>query len=354
MDATSTAEELERAAREILDAEVYDFVAGGAEDDGTVHANVAAFSARRLRPRVLADAGAPDPSVRVLGMPLDAPLIIAPMGMQRLIHPDGEHATAAAARDAGVGHVLATGSSISMEEAASSAGPARWSQLYLLRDRVVSRDLIERALAAGYPGIVLTVDVPVVGHRPRDRRTSHGPPPDVRNANFEAYDGIDAGYHSYVGAIDPDIGWTDLQWVIDVAGGAPVVVKGVLHPDDARRAVELGARGIVVSNHGGRQLGRAIPALDALRPVVDAVAGRATVLFDSGVRRGSDVVTAVAMGASAVLVGRPVMWALAVDGQRGVTELLRSLIAEIRRTMTLMGARTLGDLTPDLCTTDSA
>lgn len=259
-DATATPEGLEHAAQAVLDPDVHAFVAGGAEDDGTVRANVAAFSTQRLRPRVLANAGDPDPRVEVLGLSLDAPLFIAPMGMQCLIHPDGERATAAAAKDAGVGHVLATGSSITMEDVAAAAGDARWFQLYLLRDRAVSRDLILRALAAGYRGIVLTVDVPVVGHRPRDRRTSQAPPPGVRNANFEAYDGIDAGYHSYVAAIEPDIGWTDLQWVVDVAGDAPVVVKGVLRADDARRAVDLGARGIVVSNHGGRQLARAIPA----------------------------------------------------------------------------------------------
>lgn len=349
MDATLTPEGLEAAARALLHPEVHDFVAGGADDDWTVHANTEAFERRPLRPHVLGSAARPDARVRVLGHSLAAPVVIAPMGMQCLIHPEGERATAAAARETGLGHVLATGSSIAMEEVAPHAGPARWFQLYLLRDRGVSRDLVERAIAAGYGGIFLTADVPVVGHRPRDRRTPLEPPPGVRNANFEPYDTIEAGYHSYVADIEADIGWPDLSWLVDVAGATPVVVKGVLRGDDARRAIDFGARGVVVSNHGGRQLGRATPALDALEEVVEAIGGESTVLFDSGVRRAGDVVTALALGAEAVLVGRPVLWALAAGGQEGVTMLLRHLVHEIERTMTLVGARTVADLTPDLC-----
>lgn len=349
MEVPLTPEGLEEAARAVLHPEVHDFVAGGADDDWTVRANAAAFERRPLRPHVLGTAGHPDPRVHVLGQPLTAPVIVAPMGMQCLIHPEGERATAAAARETGLGHVLATGSSIAMEEVAPLSGPARWFQLYLLRDRGVSRDLVERAIAAEYAGIFLTADVPVVGHRPRDRRTPLEPPPGVRNANFEPYDTIEAGYHSYVADIEPDIGWQDLEWLVDIAGATPVLVKGVLRDDDARRVVDVGARGVVVSNHGGRQLGRATPALDALEEVVNAIGGEATVLLDSGVRRAGDVITALALGAQAVLVGRPVLWALATGGQEGVTTLLRSLVDEIERTMTLVGARSVADLTPDLC-----
>jgi 4-hydroxymandelate oxidase len=346
---TLNPEGLEEAAKAVLHPQVHDFVAGGADDDWTVRANAAAFERRPLRPHVLGSAGRPDARVRVLGLPLAAPVIVAPMGMQCLIHPEGERATAEAARETGLGHVLATGSSIAIEEVAPRSGPARWFQLYILRDRGVSRDLVERAIAAGYGGILLTADVPVVGHRPRDRRTPLEPPPGVRNANFEPYDTIEAGYHSYVADIEPNIGWADLNWLVDVAGPAPVVVKGVLRDDDARRAVDHGARGVVVSNHGGRQLGRVIPALDALEEVVNAIGGEATVLLDSGVRWAGDVVTALALGAEAVLVGRPVLWALAAGGQDGVTTLLRALVREIERTMTLVGAQTVADLTPDMC-----
>lgn len=331
-------EELERAAARVLPAEVRDFVAGGADDEVALAGNLAAFRRRTLHPRVLAGAADPDPSTEVLGCRLAAPVLVAPMGMQRLVHADGELATAAAATERGLGFVLATGSSVPIEEI---GGPVRWFQLYLLADRAVTADLVRRAVDAGCRAVVLTVDAPVVGHRPRDHRTRGGGR--WRNANFERYPSIDAEHHGYVSAIRADIGWADLEWLVETAGVA-VVVKGVLRPEDAARAVEHGAAGVVVSNHGGRQLGRAAAPLDVLESVVDAVAGRAAVLLDGGVRRAADVLTAVALGADAVLVGRLVMWALAVGAREGVSAALGDLLAEIRRTMTLLGARTLADL----------
>jgi 4-hydroxymandelate oxidase len=332
-------ERLEEAAARILPAEVRDFVAGGADDEVSLAANVTAFRRRALAPRVLTGAAAATAAATVLGCPLAAPVLVAPMGMQRLVHPDGEVATSAAAAATGLGFVLATGSSVPLEEV---AGPARWFQLYLLTDRGVTDDLVRRAVAAGYRAIVLTADAPVVGHRPRDRRTRGGTA--WRNANFEPYPGIDAEHHAYVSTIRADLTWADVDHLVATAG-VPVVVKGILRPDDAVRAVEHGAAGVVVSNHGGRQLGRAAVPIDVLESIVDAVAGRAAVLLDGGVRRPADVLTAVALGADAVLIGRLVLWALAAGGEAGVTDVLNDLVTGIHRTMTLLGARTLADLT---------
>lgn len=332
-------ERLEEAAARTLPAEVRDFVAGGADDEVALAANVAAFRGRPLAPRVLTGAAASTAATTVLGCPLAAPVLVAPMGMQRLVHPDGEAATAAAAAATGLGFVLATGSSVPLEEV---GGPARWFQLYLLDDQGVTDDLVRRAVAAGYRAVVLTVDAPVIGDRPRDRRTRGGT--SWRNANFEPYPGIDAEHHAYVSRIRADITWADVDHLVATAG-VPVVVKGVLRADDAVRAVDHGAAGVVVSNHGGRQLGRAAVPLDVLESVVDAVAGRLAVLLDGGVRRPADVLTAVALGADAVLVGRLALWALATGGEAGVKVMLDDLVAGIHRTMTLLGARTLRDLT---------
>ena len=349
MKAWATPDELERAAKEALSDEVYEFIAGGADDEVGLQANLAAFSSRRFRPGVLAYAGDPDISTTVLGARLSGPVVVAPMGMHQMVHPDGERATATAARDAGIGFTLATGSSVAIEDVATEAGPARWFQLYLLRDRGVSCDLVKRAIAAGFGAIVLTVDVPVRGNRPRDRRLPGDAPAGVRNANFERYTSIDADYHAYTGDIEPNIGWDDLTWLTDLAGDTPVIVKGVLRADDAVRAIDHGAAGIVVSNHGGRQLGRAAATLDCLGPVVEAVEDRATVLLDGGVRRAADVAIAVALGADAVLIGRPVLWSLAVGGGPSVLTLLLDLLDDLRRTLTLLGATSLGDLHADLC-----
>ncbi|TDV56341.1 alpha-hydroxy acid oxidase [Actinophytocola oryzae] len=332
-------ERLEEEAARILPAEVRDFVAGGADDEVSLAANVTAFRRRTLAPRVLTGASVPSAATMVLGCPLAAPVLVAPMGMQRLVHPDGEAATSAAAAANGLGFVLATGASVPIEEV---GGPARLFQLYLLDDRGVSDDLVRRAVDAGYRAIVLTVDAPVIGNRPRDRRTRGGTA--WRNANFEPYPGIDAEHHAYVSRIRADITWADVDHVVATAG-VPVVVKGVLRPDDAVRAADHGAAGVVVSNHGGRQLGRAAVPIDVLESVVDAVGGRVAVLLDGGVRRPADVLTAVALGADAVLVGRLAMWALAAGGEAGVTEVLGDLVTGIHRTMTLLGARTLNDLT---------
>lgn len=337
-------QELRGAAAAILPGDVFDFVDGGAEDERTARANVERLSRYTFAPRVMARSAAPVTSTTVLGVELAVPIVVAPMGMQRLIHPEGERASAAAARRAGAGFVVATGSSIAMEDVAPVAGSARWFQLYLMRDRGLSRDLVQRALDAGYRGVFLTADVPVVGDRPRDRRARFRPPDGLRNANFEAYGSVDAGHHRYVQDIEPDLGWDDVSWLAGLCGDAPLVVKGVLRPDDARRSVEHGAAGLVVSNHGGRQLGRARASIDVLTAVVDEVAARACVLFDGGIRSASDIAVAVGSGAAAVLLGRPVLWSLALAGEDGVQALLSRLSEDLIRTMTLLGAPRLSDL----------
>lgn len=337
-------EDFERAAAEVLSDEVFGFVAGGADDEVALAANLSALQRCVLRPRIMARSASPRIATTVAGLELAAPVLVAPMGMQRLIHPDGESATAAAARRAGVGYVLATGSSVALEDVATVAGPARWFQLYLMRDRALSADLVQRALAAGYRGIVLTADVPVVGTRPRDNRTRFGAPEGMRNANFEPYASVDAAHDTYIHDIESDLGWEDVEWLAELCGDVPVLVKGVLRADDARLAFEHGAAGVVVSNHGGRQLGRASASIDALDAIVDEVQGEGAVLFDGGVRRAADVVTALGRGADAVLLGRMTMWSLAVGGEDGVYAMLTRLGDELRRTMTLLGCSALDQL----------
>ena len=337
-------DDLDQAAALRLPSDIYDFIAGGADDELALRHNRTAFEAYAFAPRVLARSGTPDSVVEILGQRLAAPVLVAPMGMQRLIHSDGEAATAAAARATGLGFTLASGASVAIEDVAALAGDARWFQLYLLRDRGITRNLVERAIAAGYTAIVLTADVPVVGDRARDRRSRFAPPPGVRNVNFEPYASVSAAHHAYIADIERDLGWEDVDWLVGVSGRVPVVVKGILRPDDARRALDHGARGIVVSNHGGRQLGRAPATLDVLPAIVAEVGGAAQVLVDGGVRTGADVVTALALGADAVLVGRLVMWALAVGGEEAVTVVLRQLVDQVRRTMMLVGAPTVADL----------
>ena len=336
--------ELERAAAEVLSEEVYGFVAGGADDEITLAANVTALQECVLLPRILARSANPRLDTSVAGIDIAAPLLVAPMGMQQLIHPDGELATAAAARRAGVGYVLATGSSVALEDVAAMAGPARWFQLYLMRDRAISADLVQRALASDYKAIVLTADVPVVGTRPRDHRSQFKAPDGLRNANFEPYGSVDAAHHSYVALVESDLGWADLEWLVDLCGDVPVIVKGVLRASDARRALDHGAAGVVVSNHGGRQLGRAPATIHALNAVVDEVQGAGAVLFDSGVRRPADAISAIGRGANAVLLGRVTMWSLAVGGQDGVYKMLTQFQDQLRRTMTLLGVSALGEL----------
>lgn len=334
----------ERVAAERLAPGPLAYFTGGAGDEITLRDNRAAFARQAILPRVMRDVSSVDPSVEVLGRRWPSPIFIAPTALQRMAHPDGELATARAAAARGVTMVVSTSSSTDMAEIASVGGP-RWFQVYLLADPGARRALVERAVAQGYEAMVLTVDLARIGRRERDLRVGFRIPEGVDIPNVAIAAGVTPAEVASVAFVDR-MTWPDLEWVAGF--GLPVIVKGILHPDDARLAIEHGAAGIGVSNHGGRQLDGAIASLDALPAVVDAVAGRVPVLLDGGVRRGTDVLVSLALGATAVGIGRPVIWGLAVDGEAGVGNILDLLGNELANAMALAGAARVADLDPDL------
>jgi 4-hydroxymandelate oxidase len=323
-----TLDDFEPEARAALSPDVYDYFAGGAGEEWTMRENRRAFDRWILRPRVLRGAAEPDPSVTVLGVPLSFPVIVAPWAFQWLAHADGEPGTARAAAAEGTLMVVSSTAEAKLEEiAAASPGP-KWWQLYVFTDRGRTRDMLQRAAAAGYSALVWTVDAPVLGVRHRDTRSGFQLP---------------VGVHGDL-VIDPSLTWDDLAWIREASGGLPVLAKGVLTAEDARIAVEHGVEGVVVSNHGGRQLDGSSATLDALPEVVEAVGGRVPVLMDGGVRRGSDVLKALALGATAVMVGRATVWALAAGGSEGVATALRMLRAEVVNAMSIAGCRTVAEI----------
>jgi isopentenyl diphosphate isomerase/L-lactate dehydrogenase-like FMN-dependent dehydrogenase len=352
LDGIVSITDFEGPARAVLDPPVFDYVAGGAWDEQSIGEAVEAWRRRRLRPRVLVDVGQVDPATTMAGQPASLPLGVAPMAAHGLVHPEAELATARAAAAAGIPFTLSTMSSASIEAVAGAAPDGvRWFQLYAQADPRRSRSFVERAAAAGYGAIVLTVDLPVLGYRERDLRsgftlaTPHG--------NFSVDAGPDHASHAANRDGGYDIIQTDLErgltWA-DVAeirswSSLPLFLKGIVTAEDARLAIEQRVAGIVVSNHGARQLDRAVATADVLEEVVGAVAGRAEVWVDGGIRRGLDVVTALALGARGVLVGRPILWALAAAGRAGVERALAILRTETVIAMTLLGAPTPADLT---------
>jgi 4-hydroxymandelate oxidase len=340
---------LEEAARDRLDPAVYDYVAGGADAELTLADNLAAWARLRLRPRVLRDVRRVDTASSLLGTPLPTPVLVAPTAYHGLLHPDGELATAAGAAAAGSLLVLSTQANRSLEEVARHApGAPRWFQVYVHVEHGFTEELVGRAAAAGCTALVLTADLPVYGHRLRDVRNRLEFPPDMVLGNAVERFGTDAAAAvAHASRFDAGLETDAIAWLRD-RSGLPVLVKGVLRGDDAEAFVAAGAAGIVVSNHGGRQLDTALAAADALPEVVAAVDGRAVVLVDGGVRRGTDVVKALCMGATGVLVGRPVLWGLATGGADGVRAVLLGLHEELLRAMALCGTVSLTELTPDL------
>jgi 4-hydroxymandelate oxidase len=333
--------ELANAARERLDPVRYDYFAGGADDELTARANEDVFSHLRLLPRVLRGSGGRTP-VTIAGTPVSCPVMVAPTAFHRLAHPDGEVATARAAAATGTIMILSMASTVAVEEVAAT-GATLWFQLYLQPDRGFTAALVKRAEAAGCRGIVVTVDSPVFGRHTRDLRNGFTDlPPGFVCENMRDADGTVRDIEFTAG-----LGWADIDWLRSVTG-LPVIVKGVLHPEDARLAVEHGVAAIMVSNHGGRQLDTAVTTMEALPAVVDAVGGRVPLVLDGGVRRGTDVVKACALGAAAVAVGRPVVWGLALAGAVGVEWVLTTLRDELDRALALCGADSVADLTPDL------
>ena len=347
-------------ARETLEHTAYDYVAGGAGAEETMRANVEAFRRRALRPRMLVGTAERDISVEVLGLHSPAPFLFAPIGVLSIVHPEAERAVAGAANATGVPIVLSSAASTSLEEIAS-LDPPRWFQLYWWGDPELAESLVRRADAAGYGAIVLTVDTLNLGWRPRDLRNGYLPflkgqglGQFFSDAAFLARlesppeeNLVTASLMALSAFPNLALTWDDLarlrEWT-----SLPVLLKGIVRGDDARRALEHGVDGIVVSNHGGRQVDGSIAALDGLVDVREAVGPDAVVLMDSGIRTGADVVKAVALGADAVLLGRPFVYGLAVGGQEGVETVIAQLAAEVDLTMALSGARSVADLDPSL------
>lgn len=336
----------EQRAHERLSVGALAYFAGGANDERTLTDNRAAFGRRRIIPRVLREVSHVDPSVEILGRRWPWPIWIAPTAFQRLAHPDGELATARAAAARDVTMTLSTIASTDLTEVAAIGGP-RWFQVYLPADMGARRAHVERAVAAGYEALVLTVDLPRLGRRERDIRVGFRVPDEIGVPSIAAAAGVSLADSLSVPFVDR-LTWDDVTWLADF--GLPVIVKGILHPDDARLAVEHGAAAIDVSNHGGRQLDAAIASLDALPAVVEAVDGRTPVSMDGGVRRGTDVLIAQALGATAVGIGRPILWGLAVNGEAGVGHVLDLLTAETELSMALAGVASVADLLPELVT----
>ena len=339
MDEPLNVHEYERLAEQRVDAGAWGYIAGGAGDEWTMRENVAAFRHWVLRPRILVDVSSVTAATRVLGTEVALPVIVAPTAFQRVAHPDGELATARGAAAAGTIVCLSTVATATAAEVAAAAPEAsRWFQLYWPADRGFARSLVEQAVDCGYTALVLTADLPVLGRRERDLRTRFEIPEGISVPVFEAWQFREGATtpEQLNWLVDQTLTWRDLEWLRSVSP-LPLVVKGILTAEDARLAVDHGAEAVVVSNHGGRQLDGVAASIDALPEVVEAVADRAEVLMDGGVRRGVDVVVALALGASAVLVGRPALWGLAVDGEHGVRRVLDLLRAEVEIALALLG-----------------
>lgn len=344
--------DLERMAATRVPNGIWDYIQGGSGEERTLRANRSAFLRRALLPRVLGGVSSVDPSVSLLGTPLPVPFFIAPTAYQGQIHPEGEVGTAAAAADAGVLTVLSSLSTFSLEQVAEAGGRGpRWFQLYLQPTRERTEELVRRAERAGYRAIVLTVDVPLLAVRDRQGKEGFAldhPVPLGNGSDFVTPARAPTWNGSrYLLREDGSEGWEVVDW-LQTRTRLPLVVKGILRVEDARTAVEHGAAGIVVSNHGGRQLDGAPASLDVLRGIVQKVGSSAEVYLDGGVRRASDVLMAIALGARAVGLGRPVLWALAAGGRAGVARFLELLTSELVNSMAQMGVASLTDLTPSM------
>jgi isopentenyl diphosphate isomerase/L-lactate dehydrogenase-like FMN-dependent dehydrogenase len=318
----------ERLAAQKLDANAHAYYVGGADDEVTLRDNLAAFERRRLRPRVLVDVGSVSTQTMVLGTQIALPVLIAPVAIQRLAHPDGEEAVARAAAAAGTIMCLSSVATCAPRDLRSGE---RWFQVYVWRDRAKTEAAIEEAVECGYSALVLTVDVPYLGRRERDLRVG-----------FTVPEHLTVQGDMFGEAFDATVTWRDLEWLASY--GLPVVVKGILTGEDAALACDHGVAGIVVSNHGGRQLDSVPASLDVLEEVAGAVGGRAEVLLDGGARRGTDALKALALGARAVLIGRPMLWGLAVAGEDGVTDVLRMFQDEIQLGLALLGCASPADV----------
>jgi len=341
---TAALADYEALARQRLSPQAWAYFAGGAGDEWTLGENVAAFARRPLRTRVLRDLKGANTRLTLFGTELDAPILLAPVAFQRLAHPDGEMATTLAASAVGALMTVSTQASAPLEDIAAQASAPLWFQLYIQPDRAFTADLVRRAEQAGYRALVVTVDAPVNGVRNREQRAGFARPAHVEAVNLRGMRDLPPPPPGALLFGTPLIesvpGWADFEWLRGLTR-LPILAKGVADPEDARRAIAAGADGIVVSNHGGRALDGVPAAIDLLEPVVEAVAGAVPVLMDGGVRRGIDVLRALALGARAVMIGRPQVFALAAAGAPGVAHMLRILRAELELAMALTGCRDL-------------
>ncbi len=353
--------ELEQAAIEAMDPKAAGYVCAGAGSEDTMRANREAFARHRIVPRMLRDVAERDLTTTLLGTAMPAPLLLAPIGVQKILHPDGELATARAAAALGLPMVASTASAFTLEEIADAGGDGpRWFQLYWPNDKDLLESFVGRAEAAGYGAIVLTVDTFIPGWKSRDLQQAWLPFLEgTGNANYlqdpvfraalekTPEEDLGAATGHYLGVLaNPSLTWDDLTLLRELTS-LPILVKGIQHVDDAREAAQRGVDGVVVSNHGGRQVDGALASLDTLAPIAEAVGDNLAVLFDSGVRGGADVIKALALGADAVLIGRPYVWGLALEGQAGVETVLKMILAELDLTMALCGYTSPEQLGPD-------
>lgn len=368
-------------AKGVLPRPVFDFVDGGAEDEWTLRRNETAFEDIGLRPRPLNGAAQRDLSVELFGRRLSMPVMIGPTGLAGLMWPEGEQVSARAAASAGTAYCLSHGSVCRLEGIPRIGAAPRWMQVFIYRDHGFTEELANRAAASGYDALVLTTDNQMLGNRERDVRNGFSIPPKFKLLDMLAMAGklpwlwrmrpelqritfgnyVRSGEVIDIGSLakrmsellDPSMSWKDVEWLRKIWKG-PLLIKGILHPEEAKQAVARGVDGVIVSNHGGRQLDGAVPALEALPDIVEAVAGQIPVLVDGGIRRGSHVVKALCLGAACCLVARPQLWGLAVGGEAGVAHVLDIFRREIDRSMALMGAARISDLTADMTTTRSS
>jgi 4-hydroxymandelate oxidase len=345
-------QDFERAAKAVMPPMVWEYVSGGAADEITLRWNHEAYEHIRLKPRALVDVSRLDTRVRLLGRELPFPILLAPTAYQKLSHPQGELATARGAGAADATMVVSTMSNVTLEDVAAAATGPLWFQLYVQPDRGLTRQLVGRAEAAGYQALVVTVDAPVLGPRYRELRANFALPPGLERANLRGHAAATSGYHPteqsiFSATLDPTLTWKDIDWFRSITK-LPILLKGIQNSADAGRAVNAGVAGIIVSNHGARDLDTAPATIDELPDVVANVAGRIPVLIDGGIRRGTDVLKALASGATAVLIGRPCLFGLAVDGAPGVTRVLNILRREFEIAMALCGRPSIADIDPSL------
>ncbi|MGC2694579.1 MAG: alpha-hydroxy acid oxidase [Candidatus Angelobacter sp.] len=338
----------EPLARHCLSQMAYDYIRSGGGDEITMRENRLGFERLRLAPNVLVDVSKIDTRVSLFGRELDHPILLAPVAYHRLYHPEGELGTARGANAAGAALVISSFTTTAIDEIARNMERPIWFQLYVQRDRAFTKDMVQRAVAAGCKAVCITVDTPVLGNR--YGQISFGLPSHLECVHLRGLQikGAIAGHKTHGKSIydplfDPSFNWSDVEWLRSVAG-VPVILKGVLAPEDGKRAVDSGADGVIVSNHGGRNLDAVPATIDALPRMVDAVAGRIPVMLDSGVRRGTDVLMALALGAKAVFIGRPYIYGLALGGAKGVERVISILRDEFERAMALTGRRSIAEI----------